>query len=44
MWVRLPPGSQIGYAGIRGENMPQGAFVPNQGAFVPNATISDSKP
>lgn len=29
MWVRLPPESQIGYAGIRGENMPQGAFVPN---------------
>lgn len=31
-----PTGVTIGYAGIRGENMPQGAIVPN-------ATISDSK-
>lgn len=34
LWVRVPPGAQIGYAEIRGENMPQGALVPN-------ATISD---
>ena len=34
MWVQLPPRSQIGYAEIRGEDMPQGALVPN-------ATISD---
>ena len=35
-WVRVPAGAQIRYAEIRGEDMPQGALVPN-------ATISDKR-
>ena len=36
-WVQIPEGVQIRYTEIRGEDMPQGALVPN-------ATISDYNP